>query len=358
MSRNFNSRQAFWILRGGDASDGASPVELFRTLASGQKANPVRIEEAALRLDAHVHTSYSKTISEGYRRLCLKESYSSPQDVYRRAKTNGMDLVAVTDHDTIDGALEIAHHPDVIVGCEVTAFFADDGVPVHLGVLDITEEQHREIEELRHNVRELMPYLRTEGIFTTLNHVASRVSGPITAKHIFALMPWVDGIETLNGARPSSQNRTATALAKAFGKSPVGGSDSHTLSRIGRTYVEADATDRAGFLDAVRQGRARVGGDHCSCLTLSSDIVRIAASFIRDGFARFLKNPFDSRNRALALMALPGIPLMALSLVGACVYLMMEERFNRSLLFDLVARPRSSVFAHDEQPVIRVVSQF
>jgi len=297
-----------------------------------------------LRLDAHVHTAFSKTISDRYIRWSLKESYNSPQQVYRRAKASGLDLVAVTDHDTVSGALEIAHHPDVIIGCEVTAIFAGDGVPVHLGVLDITENQHREIDELRHDVRELMPYLRQEEIFTTLNHVASRVSGPITAKHIIALMPWVDGIETLNGAPLPSQNRTATALAEAFGKSPVAGSDSHTLSRIGRTYLEADATDRAGFLDAVRQGKARVGGNHCNCLTLSSDIVRIAACYLADGIAKFVRNPFDVRNRAPALMLLPGIPLMALSLVGAAIYLMMEERFNRSLLFDLIAKPGSSVF--------------
>lgn len=297
-----------------------------------------------MRLDAHVHTVFSKAVSDRYIRWGLKESYSLPQEVYRRAKANGMDLVAVTDHDTIDGALEIADYPDVIIGCEVTAIFADEDVPVHLGVLDITEEQHREIQRLRHNIRELMPYLKHQSIFTILNHVASSVTGPITATHILALIPWVDGIETLNGALLPSQNRTATALAEAYGKSPVGGSDSHTLSRIGRTYIEADATDRAGFMDAVRNGRALVGGDQCSCFSLSSDIIRVAACFLGNGIAEFLRNPLDTRNQVMALMLLAGIPLVAASLVGAAVYLMMEERFNHSLLLDLVAKAKSSVF--------------
>jgi hypothetical protein len=189
-----------------------------------------------------------------------------------------------------------------------------------------------------------MPYLKDQQIFTTLNHVASSICGPITARHILALMPWVDAIETLNGALLPSQNRTATALAEAYGKTPVGGSDSHTLSRIGRTYLEAEATDRASFMDAVRNGRVRVGGDHCSCFTLWSDIVRLSASFFRDGISRFLGNPFDTRNQGLALMVLAGVPLMTLCLVGAPVYLMMEERFNHSLLFDLIAERRSSAF--------------
>ena len=90
--------------------------------------------------------------------------------------------------------------------------FPDDGVRVHLGVLDICEAQHREIQRLRHDVRELLPYLKQEGIFTTLNHVASRINGAITAPHIAALMPWVDGIEM--------HQRLAAAVAEPDGRLP------------------------------------------------------------------------------------------------------------------------------------------
>jgi hypothetical protein len=254
-----------------------------------------------------------------------------------------MDLVTVTDHDSIDGALEIAHLPDVIIGCEVTAFFADDGVSVHLGVLDITEDQHREIQKLRRNIRELMPYLRQERIFTVLNHAASRASGPTTANHILALVPWVDGIETLNGTCLPSQNRTAAALAEACGKSPIAGSDSHTLSRIGRTYLEVDAADRTEFMDALRAGKVRVAGDHCSYFTLSSDIIRIAACFCKDGAGSFLRNHIKKQDPLVALCCILGVPLTVMSLAGAIFYLMIEERFCRALLFDLVAGSTSSL---------------
>jgi predicted metal-dependent phosphoesterase TrpH len=292
-----------------------------------------------VKLDAHVHTALSANASDRLVRKILKESYSSPRKVYGRAKANGMDLVAITDHDTIDGALEIAHHPDVIIGCEVTAVFAGDGVRVHLGVLDITEKQHSEIQKLRRDVRELMPYLRQQRIFTILNHVASRVTGRISANHILALTPWVDGIETLNGTSLPSQNRTATALAEAYGKVRIAGSDSHTLSRIGRNYLEVDASDRTQFMNALRNGTALVRGDHRNYLTLSSDIVRIAAGFCKDGICKFVSNPLNARHQVQALACLLGLPLTALSLAGAIVYMLMEERFNRSLLFDLVAKP-------------------
>jgi hypothetical protein len=125
-----------------------------------------------VKLDLHVHTTMYPL------NLIMKESHNSPEGVYRRAKARGMD------------------------------------VRVYLGVLGVTEEQHREIQGLRFNVAELLPYLKQERIFTTLNHVASRVNGEITAPHI-ALMPWVDGIEIRNGSRLPEQNQTAECLADA-----------------------------------------------------------------------------------------------------------------------------------------------
>jgi hypothetical protein len=136
-----------------------------------------------VKLDTHVHTVCSgKSTLKPLDHLLL-ESYNAVEDVYRLAKSRGMDLVAVTDHDEIDGALTIAHRPDVIVGCEVTGVFRD-GVRVHLGVLGLNESQHRQIQRLRHDVLELLPYLREERLFTSLNHVASRINGSITASHI------------------------------------------------------------------------------------------------------------------------------------------------------------------------------
>jgi predicted metal-dependent phosphoesterase TrpH len=187
-----------------------------------------------VRLDTHVHTMHSGYSTIAPLRRVMRESYNSVENVYRRAKARGMDLVAITDHDTIDGALLIAERPDVVVGCEVTGVFPRDGVRVHLGVLGLTESQHREIQRLRHDIAELLPYLRQQRLFTSINHVASRINGSITAAHIAALLPWIDGVEIRNGSRLSSQNRTAAALAEAHAKVGIAGSDSHTGRGIGR----------------------------------------------------------------------------------------------------------------------------
>lgn len=296
-----------------------------------------------MRLDPHVHTFFSGATTIYPLSLVMKESYNSPEGVYRRAKARGMDLVTITDHDIIDGALTIADRQDVIVGCEVTGVFPNDSVRVHLNVLGITEGEHVEIQRLRHDVRELMPYLKQAGIFTSLNHVASRINGRITASHIAALMPWVDGIEVINGSRLPSQNRTAASLADACGKVTVAGSDSHTRRGIGRTWVDAPhARNRDEFLTALRAGRVTVGGRQGNYFTMASDMLRLAAGFYEDRFRLLVRHPLDWRKQAFVLGGLLGLPLVSVPLAAALGHFLMEERFNQALLFDLVARPASN----------------
>jgi predicted metal-dependent phosphoesterase TrpH len=293
-----------------------------------------------VKLDTHVHTVFSGRTTIYPLSLIMNESYNSPEGVYRRAKARGMDLVAITDHDTIDGALTIADRPDVIVGCEVTGVFPDDDVRVHLGVLGIDERRHREVQRLRHDIRELLPYLRQERLFTSLNHVASRINGRITAPHIAALMPWVDGIEVINGSRLPSQNRTATCIADACGKVGVAGSDSHTRRGIGRTWVEAPGVrTREEFMTALHAGRVTTGGRQGHYFTMASDMLRLAAGFYEDRLRQAAQRPLDWRRHAFVLCGVLGLPLVCLPLAGALAHFILEERFNQKLLFDLVARP-------------------
>ncbi len=87
-----------------------------------------------MKLDSHVHTFHSGKSTIYPLHSILRECYNTPEGVYRTAKARGMDLVVITDHDEISGALALAHLPDVIIGCEVTGVFPDDGVKVHLNV--------------------------------------------------------------------------------------------------------------------------------------------------------------------------------------------------------------------------------
>ena len=69
-----------------------------------------------IRLDLHCHSTASERSKLGVQRaLGLPECATPPEEVYALAKRRGMDFVTITDHDTIDGALEIADRADAFV---------------------------------------------------------------------------------------------------------------------------------------------------------------------------------------------------------------------------------------------------
>jgi predicted metal-dependent phosphoesterase TrpH len=293
-----------------------------------------------VKLDTHVHTTYS-----GYSTIkpldrLMAESYNTPAGVYALAKARGMDLVAITDHDRIEGALTLADRPDVIVGCEVTGVFPRDRVRVHLGVLGITEAQHHEIQRRRHDISDLMPYLKRERIFVSLNHVASRINGQITAAHVAALIPWVDGLEVVNGSRLDQQNRTAARLAAAHSKVCVAGSDSHTYRGVGLTWIDAPhATNREEFLNELHAGRVTTGGRQGSVFTMASDVVRMTSGIYEQHGRAFLERPWRWRRQVMMICLALGFPLISLPLVLSSLHFLLEVRFNQQLLADISQRP-------------------
>src|SRR5512138_3763372 len=105
------------------------------------------------RADLHVHSSHSnKPTYWALRKFNCPESYSSPEFIYHTARKQGMDYVTITDHNSIAGALVIAHLPGAFVSSEVTCYFPEDGCKLHVVVLNVDEESFREIQELRKNV--------------------------------------------------------------------------------------------------------------------------------------------------------------------------------------------------------------
>ena len=86
-----------------------------------------------MRCDLHTHSLWSGAADVAVVGRYARESYSEPLAVYEAARRRGMDLVTITDHDTIDGNLTLAHLPEVFWSEEVTCTLPS-GTIVHLGV--------------------------------------------------------------------------------------------------------------------------------------------------------------------------------------------------------------------------------
>jgi predicted metal-dependent phosphoesterase TrpH len=227
--------------------------------------------QAVMRADLHVH-SYHSGYASHLRFLHARDCYSEPEAVYRVAKARGMDLVTLTDHDSIDGCLEfLDRHPDAadfFISEEVECVVPGLPLKVHIGAYDIDERIHREIQPLRASVYETTAYLRERGVFYTLNHLFFflRRQLPLDA-YLDALLPLFSAFEVRNGTMLEAHNRLIEAIVadrvRTGGSAiAVGGSDSHTLSGVGTTYTEVPGRNRDEFLQNLRAGSSSVGGRH------------------------------------------------------------------------------------------------
>lgn len=209
--------------RPGPAEDRPEPSE-------SQGSQPPR-----LRVDLHTHTIHSP------------DATIRPAELVRRSAEAGLHRIAVTDHGTIEGALEARELAPgrVIVGeeircrcgTELIGLFLSERIPMRLPVEEVVER----IRDQRGIVYAPHPYAyawrpwrraaRALGVADLVEGFNSRAFFP----------PW---------------NRAARRSARRLGL-PVGaGSDAHFLAEVGRAYTEMPAfTGPAEFLAAVRRGR-------------------------------------------------------------------------------------------------------
>ena len=137
----------------------------------------------------------------------------------------------------------------------------------------MTETAHRELQPLRGNALEVAAYLRAAGIFFAFNHPFHFYQGQLPLeRYLELLIDAAPAIETRNGAMLPAHNQLAATLARSRGKVVVGGSDAHTLRRVGTTWTAAPGATREEFLANVAAGRGRVGGVHGGTFQLAADI--------------------------------------------------------------------------------------
>jgi glycosyltransferase involved in cell wall biosynthesis/predicted metal-dependent phosphoesterase TrpH len=214
------------------------------------------------RADMHVHSSASEVSRLGVQRsLQLPECATEPEEVYELAKRRGMDFVTLTDHDTIDGALALAHLPDSFVSEELTASFAGEPQAVHVLCYGITPEDHEWLQSHRDDVELCAEYLHGNGITAALAHPFYAVAAPLQARHRRRLAQLFPIWETRNGSRSRELNLPAFVYVETRGGTGIGGSDDHAGIDVGATFTQTPlASTAAEFLAQIRAGNATACG--------------------------------------------------------------------------------------------------
>jgi len=190
-----------------------------------------------LRIDLHLHTRGSW------------DSLSDPERVLARARRLGIGRIAITDHDRIQVALEMAErHPDAVIpGEEVRTAEGVDVIGLYLG------------EEIPRGTpaRETCRLIREQGGIPYLPHpYASRKGGG--GRLAEELADLVDVVEVFNARLLGpGRNGKAQELARRTGRLHGAGSDAHTVGEIGNAWVEVPhhPNEPQALLEALDQAR-------------------------------------------------------------------------------------------------------
>jgi len=256
-----------------------------------------------MRADLHVHSKHSDRPTEWFlRRIGAPESFTEPAEVYRICRQKGMDYVTISDHNCIDGALEIAHLPGTFISAELTTYFPEDGCKVHCLVQDITEQQFAEMQTIRQNIYELRKYLADKSILHVIAHPLFRVNDQLTVEHVEKLLLLFERFEVINGSRhPRAGDLTATlfsqlteeqiwAMSDRYGIQPygnkfwvkrfTGGSDDHSGIYAASAFTSTPPSESVQeYLEHLRAGRHEPGGTSGTSLRLAHSLYHIAYQY-------------------------------------------------------------------------------
>lgn len=164
-------------------------------------------------IDLHIHSKYSF------------DSLLSPRTILKVAKKKGLTGIAVTDHNTIRGGLEVRRiNKDrdftVIVGSEIQTEIGD--------IIGLC--LNKEIES-RISI-EVLEEIKDQGGFVVLPHpFRGHKLNPYIIEHS-------DAIEVFNGRSTVEENSKALELAQRYNKPFTAGSDAHFAGEIGSTYLK------------------------------------------------------------------------------------------------------------------------
>ncbi len=186
--------------------------------------------------DFHLHTHYSF------------DTRTSLEQVIQRANKTGINCVAVTDHDTIEGALELRHIAPfkVIIGEEISStgghiigLFLKKAIPPHLSVYETITRIHE------------------QGGIAVAAHPFARIAGASLGQEFIDNIEHFDLVEVANSNNLlRSDDRKALFYAEKHGLGKISGSDSHLPCGIGSNIVEMDDFDGPReFIESLRTAR-------------------------------------------------------------------------------------------------------
>jgi len=192
-----------------------------------------------LKLDLHIHTSCSDGIP-------------TPEEVVMHAKKIGLDGIAITDHDTMEGfkrAEKIAKKLNILLipAAEITTPHGDI---LALGIKEIPKGKAIEIVNKIH---------KDGGIAIIAHPFAGYSVNSFAANN--KLLSVFDAIEIYNAMTPLDKNLKAMELARNKNIPGIAASDAHYLEAVGAAFIVVNVKkpNIKEIFDKIKQGDINIG---------------------------------------------------------------------------------------------------
>lgn len=191
-----------------------------------------------LRFEFHVHSNHSK------------DGIDSVEKILKRAIGLGLNGIAITDHDTLSGAMEAME----IVEKQNLSILIIPGIEVS------TREGHLIVLGIEEDIPRMLPVNETI-------RIAREMNGLIVAPHPRALFRNslkdlesldIDAIEIFN-PKPFANTKFAEQIARKYSLPVIAGSDAHCAELIGYAVTEIDCElNQKSVLQAIRAGKTKI----------------------------------------------------------------------------------------------------
>jgi hypothetical protein len=193
----------------------------------------VKTHLPALKIDLHVHTNYSN------------DAKTTLDEVVQYAQKQGLDGVAITDHDTVLGARKLTRQKQLMIipGIEVSSrqghvlgLNIDEPIPPKLDIAQTSEK------------------IRQLGGIAVIAHPSTVIK---TGLGIRIISPSdIDAVEVINSSSfPFSLSTyLARRLAQRLGLPQTAGSDAHYPKEIGSAFTRVEADSNPDdIIEAIRK---------------------------------------------------------------------------------------------------------
>jgi predicted metal-dependent phosphoesterase TrpH len=193
------------------------------------------LSSGPLRIDLHLHSRFSP------------DSLTGLDELVRRCREVGLDRIALTDHHTAEGALELQRRqPELTIVGEEVATTEGDIIGLFLTGSLLSGGTPEETCDAIHAM----------GGLTYACHPLDRRRANFRPERLVELAPRFDIIETHNAWADDAANRGAAELCRELGKVAATGSDAHAARDLGSSWMEVEPYEGAAdFLRKLRTAR-------------------------------------------------------------------------------------------------------